>query len=359
MIDEELDYYDDSDDLDEDASGGYFPELEEDDDGGSGEDPEEEVRTRRNFKNDEAGFMTKREIRMSDLYDDIYKTTSQGDEKSLEEAVQYVIEANPRHSSSTTVGHIIKEIFYKQGKSRMVNRKYSPIGLISGEDVEIGFRGEDDMDMGFNARFEEEARNQVSRFIEYLANRDLSKDSIVSKRRKQRHIPAFLIFLISSGMYDLIIDCKTLPPVYKEQVDAAMAKITKEREVVVEDLAKRYESEGRPKVAERVRRLGTHWFIKEPAEIRLSAEFADLNLDQDDVRIYKEYRGRYNNVSRSITQDVISDMIEVVEDDGVYVRLKDKTRSDAITDVKQVFKEWSSENPASQEIAEDVLWSRI
>lgn len=176
-----------------------------------------------------------------------------------------------------------------------------------------------------------------------MATRDISKDSIISKRRKQRQIPAFIIFLFSSGMYDLIVECPTMPEEYATQIKEAMRKILKAKYDIVEELAKKYEEMGRQAVADRVRKLQLSWFNKEPAEIRSSAEYSDLELTYDDVLVYREYRSRFTNTSRAITQDIISDMIEVVIDKeaGVYERLKDKTRSDAISDVKQVYKDWS------------------
>ena len=114
-------------------------------------------------------------------------------------------------------------------------------------------------------------------------------------------------------------------------------------------------------MADRVRKLQLSWFNKEPAEIRSSAEYSDLELTYDDVLVYREYRSRFTNTSRAITQDIISDMIEVVIDKeaGVYERLKDKTRSDAISDVKQVYKDWSKNNPDDSELATKIIWKDV
>jgi hypothetical protein len=241
----------------------------------------------------------------------------------------------------------------------MVNSLYTPDTPLRGEDVDIDFKDEDDS--GFNKRYAEEARNQIARFIEFLATRDISKDSIISKRRKQRQIPAFIIFLFSSGMYDLIVECPTMPEEYATQIKEAMRKILKAKYDIVEELAKKYEEMGRQAVADRVRKLQLSWFNKEPAEIRSSAEYSDLELTYDDVLVYREYRSRFTNTSRAITQDIISDMIEVVIDKeaGVYERLKDKTRSDAISDVKQVYKDWSKNNPDDSELATKIIWKDV
>lgn len=305
------------------------------------------------------GKMTKDEIWLSSAYDDIVQAGKRNPDNAIEDAATIIVMANPKHTSVNTIGNIVKELFHKQGHSRMVNSLYTPDTPLRGEDVDVDFK--DDDDSGFNKKYAQEAREQIARFIEYLATRDLSKDSVISRRRKQRQIPAFIIFIFSSGMYDLIVDCPTMPEEYATQVKEAMRKILKVKYDIVEDLAAKYESMGRDKVADRVRKLQLAWFGKEPAEIRTSAEYSDLDLTYDDVLVYREYRGRFTNTSRAITQDVISDMIEVVidKDAGVYERLKDKTRSDAISDVKQVYKDWSKENPVDSELATKIIWKDV
>ncbi len=305
------------------------------------------------------GKMTKDELWLSTAYDDIIAAGKLDKDNAIEDAVTTIVWANPKHTSVNTIGNIIKDLFHKQGHSRMVNSLYTPDTPLRGEDVDIDFKDEDDS--GFNKRYAEEARNQIARFIEFLATRDISKDSIISKRRKQRQIPAFIIFLFSSGMYDLIVECPTMPEEYATQIKEAMRKILKAKYDIVEELAKKYEEMGRQAVADRVRKLQLSWFNKEPAEIRSSAEYSDLELTYDDVLVYREYRSRFTNTSRAITQDIISDMIEVVIDKeaGVYERLKDKTRSDAISDVKQVYKDWSKNNPDDSELATKIIWKDV
>lgn len=307
------------------------------------------------------GKLTKDEIWLSSAYDDIIAASKDTNKNpnAIEDAATIVVMANPKHTSAITVGNIIKDLFNKQGHSRMVNSLYTPDTPLRGEDVDIDYREEDDS--GFNKEYAKEARNQITRFIDYLANRDLSKDSVVSRRRKQRHIPAFIIFLFSSGMYDLILNCPTLPEEYKTQVDEAFKRIMKAKYDIVEELAKKYEELGRKEISERVRKMQLSWFNKEPAEIRTAAEYSDLDLTYDDILVYREYRSRFTNISRAITQDVISDMIEVVidKDAGVFERLKDKTRSDAITDVKQVYKDWSKDNPIDSDLANKIIWKDV
>lgn len=305
------------------------------------------------------GKMTKDEVWLSSAYDDIVMAGKKDADNAIEDAVTTIIWANPKHTSAKTVGDIIKELFHKQGHHRMVNSIYTPDTPLRGEDLDSDYFGDDDS--GFNKEYAEEARNQIARFIGYLASRDLSKDSVISRRRKQRQIPAFIIFLFSSGMYDLIIDCPTMPEEYATQIKEALNKIMKSKYDIVEELAKRYDEMGRPAIAARVRKMGTAWFSKEPAEIRSSSEYADLDLTYDDILVYREYRSKFTNTSRAITQDVISDLIEVVidKDARVYERLKDKTRSDAISDVKQVYKEWSKNNPVDSELATKIIWKDV
>lgn len=313
--------------------------------------------------------MTSKEVWLSSAYNDIMNAASKDKDKVsvggagvfdgyIMDAVRSAIMANPVNTSMTTVEFVTHEFFNAQGHQRIVSTLYSPEPMRSDDiDDKLGMDG----DFSFNQKYSNELRNQIARFIEFLATRDLSKDSIISKRRKQRQIPAFIIFLFSSGLYDLIIDCSTMPPEYDEQIKKAMERISKVKDVIVESLAARYEEHHRPKVAERVRKLGTAWFDREPAEIRTLSEYADLGLTQQDIVDYREFRSKFTNVSKSLTQDTISDMIEVVldKDAGIYERLKDKTRSDAITDVKQVFKEWSKNNPADTELAEHIIWNDI
>ena len=45
---------------------------------------------------------------------------------------------------------------------------------------------------------------------------------------------------------------------------------------------------------------------------------------------------------------------------GIYEKLKDKTRSEAINDVKKVFKEWASQyQPENSELAEKLIFNNI
>lgn len=306
------------------------------------------------------GKMTKDEIWLSSAYDDIVAASKDTkNSNAIEDAATIVVMANPKHTSAVTISNVVKDLLNKQGHARMNNSLYTPDTPLRSEDVDIDYKEEDDS--GFNKEYAKAARDQIARFIDYLANRDLSKDSVISRRRKQRHIPAFIIFLFSSGMYDLILNCPTLPEEYKTQVDQAFKKIMQAKYDIVEELAKKYEEKGRQKIADRVRKRQLSWFNKEPAEIRSSSEYADLDLTYSDVAIYREYRSKFTNVSKAITQDTISDMIEVVidKDAGVYERLKDKTRSDAIADVKQVYKDWSKDNQTDTDLASKIIWKDV
>ena len=313
--------------------------------------------------------MTSKEVWLSSAYNDIVNAAAKDKDKVsvggsgvfdsyIMDAVRSAIMANPINTSMSTVEFISKEFFNSQGHQRIVSTVYSPEPMRSDDiDDKLGIDG----DFVFNQKFSDENRNQIARFIDYLATRDLSKDSIISRRRKQRQIPAFIIFLFSSGLYDLIIGCPTMPPEYDEQIKKALERINKAKDVIVEALAARYDEHHRPKVADRVRKMGAAWFNREPAEIRTLSEYTDLGITQQDVVDYRDFRSKFTNISKSLTQDAISDMIEVVldKDAGIYERLKDKTRSDAITDVKQVYKDWSKNNPLDTELANHVIWNDI
>lgn len=341
----------------------YYQTSDEDDDEDDGEESSIEEESTRDKPVDKSifhGKLTKTEIGFLTSYDDIVnagKKKTVG-ETAIQDAASIVVWANPKHTSASTVGSLLQELFQKQGHSRMV-ATYASDAALTAESVSEDFNLVDDS--GFNRKFAQEARNQIARFVEYLSTRDLSKDSIISKRRKERQLPAFIIFLFSSGMYDLIIDCPTMPKEYAEQISKALERLTKTKYDIVEDLARRYEEKGRQEVADRVRKEGLNWFKYEPAEIRTSSVFSDLGITYDDIAIYREYRSKFMNSSKVITQDVMSDLIEVVIDKsaGVYEKLKDKTRAEAIADVKQVYKNWSKDNPVDSELASKVIWKEV
>ena len=347
----------DSEDIEEEAY--YQPPDEEDEESDGGVGDEEESPPKKVDTSIYQGRLTKTEIELSSSYDDIVNAGKTNKDSAIEDAATIVVWANPKHTSATTVGNILKELFHKQGHSRMVNSIYTPDSALRGEDVDLDFNMDDDA--SFNRKFAQEARDQIARFVDYLATRDLSKDSVISRRRKERQLPAFIIFLFSSGMYDLIMNCPTMPKEYADQIERAFERLTKTKYDIVEDLARRYEEMGRQKVADKVRKAGLSWFDKEPAEIRTAAEYADLDLTYDDVIIYREYRAKFMNSSKVITQDVISDLIEVVIDPeaGVYEKLKDKTRAEAIADVKQTYKAWAKDNPVDSDLATKVIWKDV
>lgn len=357
-------------DEDETFDEGYVESNEDSEDESFEEESEEnEEELSEKSKEDYHGKMTADEIWLSSAYNDIVNASSKDVGKIsvgggrafdavLVDAVRSVIMANPLNTSSFTVENITKEFFQAQGHSRIVSTLYTPDKPLRVSDLDDDLGGDDDFE--FNQQYAKALREQISRFVKYLADRDLEKDSAVSKRRKQRQLPAFIIFLFSSGMYDLIISCPTMPKEYDEQIVKAMERISKAKDDVVEALADRYEEHNRQEVADMVRKLGTAWFKREPAEIRTVAEYAPLNLTQQDVIDYREFRSKFMNVSRSLTQETISDMIEVVLDKnaGIYERLKDKTRAEAIADAKKTYKEWSKENPIDSEMADAVIWKK-
>ena len=300
------------------------------------------------LSDDELWFIT--------AYNDVAKC------KEIEEAATIIVLANPQHTSTNTVAQIIKDMFHKQGHSRMQNTKYQQ-GPLRGEDMKgIVDDENDDVDIEVNNELMEEIKSMVNGFVEYLATRDLSEDSITSRRRKQRQLPAFIIFMFSSGIYDFIIGCPSMPAEYQEQISFALKKINQAKYDILEEMAKRYDEAGRPEVAQKARDMGLSWFYREPAEVRTAAEYRDLNLTAEDIDIYREFRPKYTNLTSALTQDVISDYIEVVIDPkkGIYEKLKDKTRSEAINDVKRVFKEWATQyQPENSGLADKLIFKNI
>ena len=337
------------------------PDEDTDDDDSSGFDDDVDSsldRTRAKAEEAEAKkHMTEREIWLESAYDDIVAANKNSKDTALQDTVMNILMANPMHTSMSTRSSILKDLFQKQGHNRMVNSVYTSDTPIRGADIEIELDNVIDS-TGFNIKFTEAAREYIAQFVGYLADRDLSKESINSRKRKEKQLPAFIIFMFSSGMYDLLINCPTMPEEYASQIDHALKEITKSKYDVVEALAVAYEEAGRQKVADRVRQMQLSWFENEPAQLRTLKTFKDLELTYEDVVIYKQYRSRWVNVSKAITQDTISNLIEVVEDKdaGIYYKLKDKTRSEAISDVKQVLKEWSKNNKYPSDLSEGIIF---
>ena len=342
--------------LDDEDENIYFPPEEitdsDDDDIGESEEDESTNLDTSLYK----GKLSDNELWFITAYNDVAKS------KDVEEAATIIVLANPQHTSTNTVAQIIKDMFQKQGHSRIQNTKYQQ-GPLRGEDM-AGIIDEesDDVDVEVNNELMEEIKNMVNDFVEYLSTRDLSEDSITSKRRKQRQLPAFIIFMFSSGIYDFIIGCPSMPAEYQEQISFALKKINQAKYDILEAMAKKYEEVGRPEVAKKVRDMGLSWFYREPAEVRTAAEYRDLNLTAKDIDIYREFRPKYTNLTSALTQDVISDYIEVVIDQkkGIYEKLKDKTRSEAINDVKRVFKEWAAQyQPENSKLADKLIFKNI
>lgn len=302
------------------------------------------------------GKLSDDELWLITAYNDITKC------KEIEEAASIVVMANPQHTSTNTVAQIIKDMFHKQGHSRMQNTKYQQ-GPLRGEDMKgIVDDENDDVDIEINNELMEEIKSMVDAFIGYLASRDLSGDSVTSRRRKQRQIPAFIIFMFSSGIYDFILGCPSMPAEYQDQITFALKKINQAKYDILEEMANKYDEAGRHEVAQKARDMGLSWFYREPAEVRTAAEYRDLNLTAADIDIYREYRPKYTNLTSALTQDVISDYIEVVLDPkkGIYEKLKDKTRSEAINDVKRVFKEWATQyQPENSGLADKLIFKNI
>lgn len=311
-------------------------------------------------KNAYAGSaLSQYEIGLLTIYDNVRALASKNAdwEQTIFDIVGQVISANPKSTEKRTIQVQTMEALNLQGKSRILSTAYNPTGLMTSDDVDDEYikTGRS----GTSESLNEDARNQVARFIEYLAKRDLSKDNLANKKRKRRHIPAFIIFLFNAGMYDLVIDCPTMPDIYKREINNAFKSITKSKLDQVELLARKYEEHKRPEVAKRVREMGISWFEREPNEIRTLSAYSDLGITSEDVMIYKESKSKFNNITRVITQDVASKLIAVYQEDGTFETLKDKTRQDAVEEVKSLFSEWAKSNPIDSEMAQNIIWKKI
>lgn len=354
MIDDYL--LDDEDDEDIDSKYEIPGSSDVDEDEGDGPENEEDDRGGKVSYEGLESKMTDSEIKMSQAYDEISNATKLDSTDAINTAARAVISNNPKHTSVVTVGYKVMELFSNQGHARVSGSVFTPGTMMTAGDLGDDFNHED---AEINEELTKNIKEQIARFIDYLAKRDLSKDSVISKKRKLRHIPAFIIYLFSSNLYDYILNCPTMPKEYSEQIENAMKTITKIKYNVVDDLAKKYEEKGRSKVADRVRKLQFAWFEKEPAEIRGVGEYSDLDLTLDDVKIYKEYRNKFTNASRNITQELAADLIEVVLEDGVYEKLKDRTKADAIADVKQVYRDWAKNSPIDSDLANKIIWKQL
>ena len=299
------------------------------------------------------GVLNTLEIDMVDAYNRIANC---GD---VEEAGLIIVSNIPKHTSKATQFSIVRQLFHRQGHSRMQGTKYVPLSLMSGHDMDKAI-GEGESDDHYNEEVFARNKNLIERFIKYLAERDLSRDSKVSRAKKQRLIPAFIIYLFSTGTFGYIIDCPTMPPEYQELINRALKGIEKTRYRLVDELAEEYEKAGRPAVADRVRSEGLGWFSREPMEIYGAARYRDLELTKDDIAIYRKYRGKFVNTTNAITQEVISDYIYVIQDlrKGTYQKLKDKTRAEAISDAKKELERFAkiSGTPEEQVSVKNILF---
>lgn len=361
-------------DEEEDVENNFILPSDYDEDDSNGDDVDLDDDSPIDIKVDSGNYgngLTENEVKMSSLYSFIKESDRKDRDRAsfggsgpafpmnLVNAIKSCLSADPKNTAEMTISYQMKEILHLQAHNRIPASVYSPESSLRGSDMGDDYGNIDDG--GFNEQFAKEIKECIADFVDYLANRDLSKDSAVSRKKKKRQLPAFIIFLFSSGMYDFIINCPTMPPEYDKQIRRAFNRIQQRKFDVIEELAEKYEEAKRPEVAERVRKLGVAWFDLEPNELTGRKGLADLNITIDDVLIYKSMRSKYTNVSKTITQDVISDMIEVVMDEkaGIYEKLKDKTKSDAISDVKQVFKEWMENNGKDSRLADKIIWKDI
>lgn len=343
----------DSDEIDESS---YFEPLGDDDeDSDESQDLSEsdDVAAKTDGSIYKNSKLSPEEVKLIAAYD-VIASTKEGEEGALEAVVTTVLEHNPSHSSSTTVNYVLRELFHTQGHSRRQNSVYDS-GIMTADDI-----SDEDDDLEFNEQWAKERKELINMFIGYLANRDLSQDSVSSVNRKKRHIPAFIIYMFSSGLYGFIMHCPNMPPVYQKEIDFAFKKIQESKEKLVTDLSIRYDEAGRHEIAKTVRDLGTKFFQYEPKVLQTAAQFRELKITEDDLSIYREFRPKWVNMTGTITQEVISQYIKVCENPkkGQFYQLKDKTRAQAIDDVKQLFQDWarSLEDDHKLEIAKKLIF---
>lgn len=277
---------------------------------------------------------------------------------AVADALRTIIMSDPKNTSIATSESYTKALLGMQGHNRIPASTYIPDRPLRDTDLSEDFGGISSDDAAFNNEFTQAARDHIAEFIRYITTQDLSRDSVVSRRRKLRWPAAFLCLLICSNMYDLLINCPTLPDEYAREVNEVLTRIQEKKYGLVNELADKYEAAGRKEVGDLVRRCGLSWFLHEPAEILGLAKYAKYNLTIKDVQIYREIRPKYMNVSKTITQEMVSKYVKVVMEPGkVYEVLKDKTRAEAIADVKRVYKEWSIANPSSSELVDKIVFN--
>lgn len=358
--------------LDEDDDGGDLDSVivdtaDDDEDGGDPEndDLDSSSPVSSAIQKDESGRLTSREMKLSSLYNDTLIAVKRNQDSSvlggrvwegyISDALANLIAADPKNTSSFIRKKLASALFRTQAKNQIVGSVYQPERMRA-DDLDEKFGGIDDD--GFNERLTKDLREQITRFIGYLASRDLSRDGTRARNFKVRHIPAFIIYMFSSGLYDFITHCPTMPEVYQNQIDNAMKRLNQGRVNLVEELASEYEKRGKQDIADMVRRRGVAWFSREPAELTYVPELRTLTFTPEDQLLHKEYRSKFLNTSKSITLDTISKMILVVLDHkgGIFEELKDKTRTEAIDQVKQLYKKWASENPIDSELANEIIW---
>lgn len=357
-------YEDDGDDLSE--NDGTYEDYED-----SGDEDSEEGDDTSSDNEEDSNFIgiTNLELKYIHDYDritalekNLRSKTGPAAESAKEELVKILISAHPVHTSGSTVESIKKVLLMKQGKDhkRLSGSVYKGSQLNSEDVKDFEGGGSSDEDYRINTAVTEEATRLVDRFFAYLLTLPNPKDDEFTKRIKRRHIPAFIIFLFNAGLYNLLPGCNNIPPAYKKQIDSAFDKMNKSRMQIIEDIIKEYEAAGRHEVANKVREVQMSWFNREPAKLKTSAWGKELNLTDDDIRIYKKYRNKYLNIT-SVAQQVISEYIQVIinEDAGIYEKLKDKTRGEAIVKVKNLWKEWVKDQGITSDVARKIIWNDL
>ena len=106
------------------------------------------------------GRLSTQEIDLIDAYNKIAACTD------MEEATMIVVANIPKHTSKATQSAIVKQLFQKQGHSRLQNTKYTPQSMMSGHEVDVAI-GEGEDDNGFNEDLYQKNKDFIARFIKY------------------------------------------------------------------------------------------------------------------------------------------------------------------------------------------------
>ena len=94
----------------------YYQQPDDDEEESDSIPEEEEEKPKKVDTSIYGGRLTKTEIEFSSYYDDIMDAIRNNKGNVIEDAASLIVWANPKHNSAATIGHILQEIFHKQGQ---------------------------------------------------------------------------------------------------------------------------------------------------------------------------------------------------------------------------------------------------